>query len=92
MEFAIAGTVRSRVPVTIRRLTAEGIPWRVRAEVWAEDHGYAGRLRFEPDTTRPVVAPREGPASLRGSSEVEVLSEAHSFSESRLRALLHSLV
>lgn len=92
MEFAITRAGGSPSPVTIRRLTAEGIAWRVRAEVWAEDHGYAGRLMFEPDTTRPLVAPREGPASLRGTTEVDVLSEAHSFSETRLRALLHSLV
>lgn len=91
MELAIASAGDARLPVTIRRLTAEGIPWRVRAEVWPEDRGYAGRLMFEPESPRRILLPREGPAVLRGSTEADVLLEAHSFSESRLRALLHSL-
>ena len=92
MEFAtIKPDDLRRVPVTIRRLVAEGIAWRVRAEVWPDDEGYTGRLRFEPDAVRAPSGPREGPALLRGTSEAEVLAEAHSFSERRLRLMLHSL-
>ncbi|HUH11775.1 MAG TPA: hypothetical protein VMK65_01640 [Longimicrobiales bacterium] len=77
--------------MTIRRLVAEGIPWRVRAEVWPDDEGYAGRLTFEPDSVGGRSGAREGPALLRGTSEGEVLAEAHSLSERRLRLLLHAL-
>lgn len=77
--------------ITIRRLNADGIPWRVRAEVWPEGGGYSGRLTFEPDVDPPPCGSRHGPASLRGPSQAEVLAEVHGLSERRLRALLHSL-
>lgn len=93
MEFAAAGESGGRpLPVTIRRLTAEGIPWRVRAEVWSEEAGqFAGRITFEPDQERASVPVRTGPTSLRGGSQAEVIAEAHQLSERRLRAMLHAL-
>lgn len=76
---------------TVRRLSAEGIHWRVVVESWRDRDTIVGRLVFEPDTSEPLYSSRHGMPMLRGESHQEVVLSAHDLTDARLREVLHSL-
>lgn len=76
---------------TIRRITADGVHWRVQVEAWDADEGRQGRFVFRLDDPEAHLEPRFGPATLRGPTHEELLAEAYEVPERRLRELVHSL-
>lgn len=82
----VAGTL-----TTIRRITADGVRWRVQVETWAVDDGCGGRFVFRLDEPETHLEPRFGPATLRGETPEELIAEAYGVPERRLRELVHSL-
>lgn len=80
----------------VRRITEDGLHWRVMVETWHESDAFHGRLLFRrddadrPDTERPDGA-RETAPLLHGTSREDVLGLAHDYPEERLRRLLYSL-
>ena len=75
----------------ICRISAGRAPWRVVVESWPECDGYHGRFVFLADQPRVLSDRREGPDALRGETREDVLSEAVSLPEYRLRQLFRSL-
>jgi hypothetical protein len=91
MHLDALGSVVPHKSAAVRRITAEGIHWRVLVESWRERGEYVGRLLFEPDTAEPLYTARTGSPMLRGSTSQEVVMSAHDLSENRLKEVLHSL-
>lgn len=75
----------------ICRLTDDRSSWRVVVETWPERDGFHGRFVFVPDRTPVPTDPREGPDALRGLTREDVMQEAYSLPEERLRQLFRSL-
>lgn len=75
----------------ICRISDDRSQWRVVVETWPERDGYHGRFVFVPDRTPVPADPREGPDALRGRTREDVLGEACTLPEDRLRRLLRSL-
>lgn len=75
----------------ICRIYDDRSQWRVVVETWPERDGYHGRFVFVPDRTPVPVDRREGPDALRGQTREDVMSEAFSLPEDRLRQLFRSL-
>jgi hypothetical protein len=91
MHLDASETVALEKSAAVRRITAEGIHWRVRVESWADEGEYVGRLVFEPDTAEPLYTARRGAAMLHGETQNEVVMSAHDLTENRLKEVLHSL-
>jgi hypothetical protein len=91
MHFDEVGDVVPESSAAVRRISAEGIHWRVVVESWRDDGAYVGRLVFEPETAEPSYSARQGSAMLRGGTATDVVLSAHDLSENRLREVLHSL-
>ena len=75
----------------ICRITDDRGLWRVEVETWPERDGFHGRFVFVPDRTPVPTDPREGPDALRGRTHEDVMQEAYSLPEERLRQLFRSL-
>jgi len=60
-------------------------------ETWPERDGYHGRFVFTQDRASTQPDRREGPDALRGSTREDVVREACSLPEDRLRKLFRSL-
>lgn len=74
----------------IRRIFEDRMHWRVLVETWPVHDGFHGRVVFSPEGSIPADK-REGPAALRGRTREDVIAEAYSLPESRLKQLLRSL-
>lgn len=75
----------------IGRITDDRSLWRVVVETWPERDGFHGRFVFVPDRTPVPTDPRAGPDALRGRTREDVMQEAYSLPEERLRQLFRSL-
>lgn len=75
----------------ICRFSDDRGPWHVGVETWAERDGFHGRLVFTQDRIPRVADRREGPDALRGSTREDVVREACSLPEERIRQLFRSL-
>ena len=75
----------------IRRISEDRTQWRVSVETWPQRDGYEGRLVFSPDRTSFATDKREGPVILRGRTREDVIAEAYTQTEERLKRLLRSL-
>ena len=75
----------------IRRISEDRTQWRVLVETWPERDGYHGRFVFSPEHPLVPSDKREGPAALRGHTREDVIAEAYSLPEDRLKQLLRSL-
>lgn len=75
----------------ICRIYDDRSQWRVVVETWPERDGFHGRFVFVPDRTPVPVDRREGPDALRGRTREDVMVEAFSLPEDRLRQLFRSL-
>jgi hypothetical protein len=91
MHLDALGSFAPEKSAAVRRITAEGIHWRVLVESWREEGEYVGRLVFEPDTAEPLYTGRKGSPTLRGTTSQEVVMSAHDLSENRLKEVLYSL-
>lgn len=86
----IEHVVADRQTTPIRRLTDDGLRWRVMVETWRESEAFHGRLVFRREESEGD-ADRQSAALLHGSSMEDVLALAHDFPEDRLRRVLYSL-
>ena len=75
----------------ICRISDDRGHWRVVVETWPERDGYHGRFVFQADRGPIADDRREGPDALRGDTREEVLAEAVSLPEKRLKQLFRSL-
>jgi hypothetical protein len=75
----------------ICRIYDDRAQWRVVVETWPELDGFHGRFVFVPDRTPVPADRREGPDALRGRTREDVMVEAFSLPEDRLRQLFRSL-
>ena len=91
MHLDAPGSIARERSAAVRRITAEGIHWRVLVETWREETDFVGRLVFEPDTAEPLYTARRGSPTLRGDTQQAVVMLAHDLSENRLKEVLHSL-
>jgi hypothetical protein len=76
---------------SIRRFSDERRSWRVVVETWRERDGYHGRLVFTQDHARGEPDRLEGPPALYGSTREDVVAEAFTYPEQRLRQVFRSL-
>lgn len=83
--------VTSQTNSPICRISDDRRSWRVAVETWPERDGYHGRLVFTQDRVRTEPDCRVGPDALRGRTREDVLSEAFTLPEERLRQLFRSL-
>ena len=75
----------------IRRIFEDRTQWRVLVETWPERDGFHGRFVFSPEHAPVPSDKREGPDALRGRTREDVIAEAYSLPEDRLKQLLRSL-
>jgi hypothetical protein len=75
----------------IRTFSDERSSWRVMVETWPERDGYHGRFVFEQSRSPTLPDRCEGPDALRGDTREEVIAEAYSLPDERLRKVLRSL-
>ncbi|HEX6557927.1 MAG TPA: hypothetical protein VF021_00650 [Longimicrobiales bacterium] len=75
----------------ICRISDERTLWRVVVETWPERDGYHGRFVFTEDREPVDPARREGPDALRGRTREDVVRQACSLPEERIRQLFRSL-
>lgn len=76
---------------SICRISDERKLWRVAVETWPERDGFHGRFVFTQDGASAAPDRREGPDALRGPTREDVVREACSLPEERLRKLFRSL-
>jgi hypothetical protein len=65
--------------------------WRVLVETWPERDGYHGRFIFAPERAPQPADQRAGPDALRGLTREDVIAQAYTLPEDRLKQLLRSL-
>lgn len=86
----MANPVESSFSAAIGRIADFRTHWRVLVETWPAATQFEGRLVFQADDFQ-APPPRQGPATLRGSTREDVLRAAYEVPEDRLRVMLRSL-
>jgi hypothetical protein len=86
----MGNAVGSTFSSAIGRIADFRTHWRVLVETWPGTSHFEGRFVFRADDVQ-APPPREGPATLRGSTREDVLRAAYELPEEHLRAMLRSL-
>jgi hypothetical protein len=75
----------------IRRIRQDRTQWRVLVETWPERDGFRGRFVFASESPTIPTDLRAGPDALRGRTREDVIAQAYTLPEDRLKQLLRSL-